>query len=701
MKFHLLTYQNNYYEILRYLVFVIFILILSFKANTEIPEKYKIETSLPNCKGTDYTKWTDCYGEYKFPRIEYKGEWKNGAFDGQGILKEAWGDIYIGDFVNNKAHGYGRQDMILNGQPNGSFGGELKNDYLNGEGYWESDGCRSEGTFKDHYLEGKGKIICDYGYEAKGIFKYGNLNGQGFESWQDGTNQSGEYKEGVLDGEGSINYANGSKEIGTFKNGKLHGYGITIWNTGTKYEGDWVNGDGTGNATITYSDGVYTGETKNTLEHGKGTYLWNDGTKYTGDWVLGTRTGEGIIEYPSGDKYTGSFESNVRHGKGKYFYFNGNKYIGNFIKGIEEGYGVFTWADGEKYEGNWENGYRTGKGKYYYKSGTIYEGEFVNNEAEGYGIINYSDGTRYEGEFKDTNEHGRGSIEYSNGDKYVGQFKEGYQHGQGKMVYANGKIYEGLWENGEEAEGKTTLAKFTTDEKYYALIIGNNNYEKLEDLDNAVNDAKDLEKVLKEKYGFETTLLIDEKSDETENEIIKFTQNRDKNDNILIYYAGHGELIKKQKRGYWLPTDAGPTQDSKWLSNNNIKDLISSSDAKHILLVVDSCFSGSLMRGGGENKSVEKLTPSAVERFKKLKTRLVMTSGGNEYVADGIGNSKNSVFAEPLIKALRDNNDVIRSIELFQTVQNYVINNADQTPNHSLIHGTGHNGGEFLFFPKS
>ena len=39
---------------------------------------------------------------------------------------------------------------------------------------------------------------------------------------------------------------------------------------------------------------------------------------------------------------------------------------------------------------------------------------------------------------------------------------------------------------------KTTLAKFTTDEKYYALIIGNNEYEKLEPLDNAVNDARDL-----------------------------------------------------------------------------------------------------------------------------------------------------------------------------------------------------------------
>ena len=49
----------------------------------------------------------------------------------------------------------------------------------------------------------------------------------------------------------------------------------------------------------------------------------------------------------------------------------------------------------------------------------------------------------------------------------------------------------------------------------------------------------------------------------------------------------------------------------------------------------------------------------------------------------------------------KNNNDVIRSYELFKDVQAYVIDNADQTPNHSTIHGTGHDGGEFLFFPKS
>ena len=78
----------------------------------------------------------------------------------------------------------------------------------------------------------------------------------------------------------------------------------------------------------------------------------------------------------------------------------------------------------------------------------------------------------------------------------------------------------------------------------------------------------------------------------------------------------------------------------------------------------------------------------------------MITSGGNEYVADGIVGSKNTVFAEPLIKALNNNNDVIRSGELFAQVRSYVVNNADQTPNQSLIHGTGHDGGEFLFFPK-
>jgi hypothetical protein len=107
------------------------------------------------------------------------------------------------------------------------------------------------------------------------------------------------------------------------------------------------------------------------------------------------------------------------------------------------------------------------------------------------------------------------------------------------------------------------------------------------------------------------------------------------------------------------------------------------------------------MRGSGENKSIEKLTEKSIQRLQQKKTRIVFTSGGEEPVVDSDG-GPHSFFADKLIKMLKNNNDVIVSLELFQGVRQYVIDNApQQTPEHSMIHGTGHDGGEFLFFPKS
>ena len=154
MNFHQSIFQNNNLKIIKYLALITLIFLLSFKANTEIPEKYKIESKLLKCKGTNYKKWTNCYGEYKFPRIEYKGEWIDGNFHGKGILKEAWGDIFVGDFLKNKAEGYGKQTMIHNGEVEGYFEGELKNDLLNGKGVWVNEHGKFEGNFKDHLLDG-------------------------------------------------------------------------------------------------------------------------------------------------------------------------------------------------------------------------------------------------------------------------------------------------------------------------------------------------------------------------------------------------------------------------------------------------------------------------------------------------------------------------------------------------------------------
>ena len=240
--------------------------------------------------------------------------------------------------------------------------------------------------------------------------------------------------------------------------------------------------------------------------------------------------------------------------------------------------------------------------------------------------------------------------------------------------------------------------RLRTDENYYALVIGNNNYQHLEKLDAAENDAKVIADVLKNKYGFKVNLLLNADYDTTVNSLFAITSKLKKNDNLLIYYAGHGELDKAENRGYWLPVDASYELRSKWVSNQRIVDRVKATKAKHVLLMIDSCFSGALMRGGNLIKRDISIDEKYILRLKNKKTRLVITSGGNEPVIDSDGGS-HSLFAYKLIETLKQNKDVINSQYLFENIRKYVIANTDQTPELALVHKTGHDGGDFLFFP--
>ena len=103
------------------------------------------------------------------------------------------------------------------------------------------------------------------------------------------------------------------------------------------------------------------------------------------------------------------------------------------------------------------------------------------------------------------------------------------------MKYADGSTYAGLFKDGEKLKGSTKIAQFESDEKYYALVIGNNNYQKKEKLSAAVNDAKVISNILQDKYGFEVTTLIDAKYSEVVDNLISFTKDRKPLDNLLIY----------------------------------------------------------------------------------------------------------------------------------------------------------------------
>lgn len=229
---------------------------------------------------------------------------------------------------------------------------------------------------------------------------------------------------------------------------------------------------------------------------------------------------------------------------------------------------------------------------------------------------------------------------------------------------------------------------------YHALIIGINRYPNIGNLLTAINDAQAVEKTLKEKYGFRTLLLVNPDRRRILQEMTRLRQNLTDRDNLLIYYAGHGYLDTDNERGYWLPTDADKDNPSNWISNADITDAIRAIRAKHVMVVADSCFSGSLSRAPVlQVRSVDYL-----QRIASKKARVVLTSGGNEPVVDG-GPDNHSVFAGVFLEALRSNEEVLEGTRLFANLRRPVVVNAPQTPEYADIRFAGHDGGDFLFVP--
>ncbi len=230
---------------------------------------------------------------------------------------------------------------------------------------------------------------------------------------------------------------------------------------------------------------------------------------------------------------------------------------------------------------------------------------------------------------------------------------------------------------------------------YHALVVGNNNYQALPKLRTASNDARTMAGLLQEKYGFKVRLLVDATRADILRAINDYRRTLTSRDNLLIYYAGHGWLDKDADQGYWLPVDATEEDPTHWISNGSITDALRAMQAKHVLVVADSCYSGKLARG----INIRLRTKNYYERICRKKARTVIASGGLEPVADRGGKGEHSVFASALIEALNENEGVLDATLLFSQIRRPVMVNTDQTPEYSDIRKAGHDGGDFLFVP--
>jgi hypothetical protein len=229
--------------------------------------------------------------------------------------------------------------------------------------------------------------------------------------------------------------------------------------------------------------------------------------------------------------------------------------------------------------------------------------------------------------------------------------------------------------------------------RYYALVIGNNNYQHLPKLRTAQNDAKAVAQILGQNYGYRVNLILDARREDILIALGNFRETLTETDNLLVYYAGHGWLDEEGNEGYWLPVDAVQDNQVQWVSNASITTVLKAMHAKHVLIVADSCYSGKLARG----LHIKQKTSDYFARMASKRARSVIASGGLEPVSDSDGKGGHSVFATAFIEALKTNEKIIDGTELFTQIRRPVIINSDQTPEYADIRKAGHEGGDFLF----
>lgn len=230
--------------------------------------------------------------------------------------------------------------------------------------------------------------------------------------------------------------------------------------------------------------------------------------------------------------------------------------------------------------------------------------------------------------------------------------------------------------------------------RYRALVIGSADYDYLPAVATAEGDAAAVSTLLEEQYGFEVTHLRNPSLVDLGRALARYERELGANDNFLLYYAGHGYVSDEIGRCYWFPVEALGDDASQGFANEDVAAALRRMKAKHVMVVADSCFTAAQRREIG----LQDESADVHERLSKLRTRVVLTSGGLEPLQDGQG-SGHSVFTGAFLTALSANDEVLDGTSLFAQIQQIVTAGASQTPEYADIRGADHGGGDFLFVP--
>jgi hypothetical protein len=199
----------------------------------------------------------------------------------------------------------------------------------------------------------------------------------------------------------------------------------------------------------------------------------------------------------------------------------------------------------------------------------------------------------------------------------------------------------------------------------HALIIGIGSYDEWAKLDSPPKDAKEIARILTEKYNFKAeniTLLTDDTKEKPTlvnivSALDRYVSRLTDKDNLLIFYSGHS-ADDEEEETYWIPKDANKKLKVTWLKHSDIcKEYLANEKfkAKNVAVITDSLFSKTLLKPTSIALSPYDLRYTEKIREQAQKTSREVISFGDKHWPGSQKTEGYGLFTYYFRKALMDN----------------------------------------------
>lgn len=177
-----------------------------------------------------------------------------------------------------------------------------------------------------------------------------------------------------------------------------------------------------------------------------------------------------------------------------------------------------------------------------------------------------------------------------------------------------------------------------------ALVVGTSTYQNIRAwpaLPNASPDANALGDELDARYGFLVTRLESPTVATFKTALRRLAQDAGPADDVLVFVAGHGHFDAEDKAGYLVFTDGAVGCGAGCYPLDNIKRALYDTRARHVLVMLDTCFAGTFdirtaIDSGVPREGVLDLPlDQSLRDYARYPSRFLLASVGRAATTDG------------------------------------------------------------------